>query len=142
MHVRVINLPPGGLNHQLPLLTIPPQGAVVSPTLHAEVTHVVVDKRRPQRFPLLKARLDELRRHPWEAREKLVLDRAWVEESAQVRPSAACKVVAGWLFGYPGARFFACLWVGWLVGYPGARRAARLIIFMDFHSVLTHSFSG
>lgn len=60
------------------------QGATVSATLHADVTTVIVDKRCPQRFPLLKARLDELRRRPWEAAEKVVVDRAWVEECAEV----------------------------------------------------------
>lgn len=58
---------------------------MVSSLLHAEVTHVVVDKRCPQRFAMLKARLDELRRAPWEASEKVVVDRSWVEECAQVR---------------------------------------------------------
>lgn len=45
---------------------------------------MIVDKRCPQLFAAIKGRLDELRRMPWEAAEKLVVDRAWVEECAQV----------------------------------------------------------
>jgi len=59
-------------------------GAVVSPTLHAEVSHVIVDQRERARFPLLLARKRELRQHPWNACEKRVVDMAWVEERVAV----------------------------------------------------------
>jgi hypothetical protein len=48
------------------------------------VTTIIVDKRCPQRFAALKGRLDELRRAPWEAAEKLVVDHEWVKECVQV----------------------------------------------------------
>ncbi|GAB5033027.1 dna ligase 4 [Nannochloropsis oceanica] len=65
-------------------------GAVVSSSLHAGVSHIVVDRRERSRFSLLLERKRALRRHPWNACEKRVVGLGWVEGS----------VAAGYMMGF------------------------------------------
>ena len=70
-------LPVTRLDHIEPAILL--HGGQVSDSLHVGVTHVVVDRRDPERFPLLATRLKQLRRLPVRQMGKRVVGSEWVE---------------------------------------------------------------
>ena len=57
---------------------------MISDSLHADVSIIIVDKDHRERFPAMLERLRELRRQPWEAMEKMIVDKSWVKACAEV----------------------------------------------------------
>jgi ATP-dependent DNA ligase len=78
----------GGKRPALPFTTLDAavillrlHGAKISSSLHANVTHVLVDREERRRYSLILARKRELRRGPHYACEKWVVDVEWVKAS-------------------------------------------------------------